>query len=53
MNNLKQIYASMSDSDIEIELKNNQSNLEYCIELWTEQDRRSEYASMMVEANQR
>jgi hypothetical protein len=53
MTNLKQIYASMSDDDLEAEIQNHLIiNLEYCIELWSEQDRRAEYQLMMYEANQ-
>jgi hypothetical protein len=52
MRNLKEIYASMTDADIEVELRNNKNNLDYCVELWTEQDRRAEYKCMMLEANQ-
>ena len=51
--NLKQIYSSMSDDDLENEIENNLLvNLDYCIELWSEQDRRAEYQLMMYEANQ-
>jgi hypothetical protein len=50
--NLKEIYSSMSDDDIEQELINNKGNLSYCIELWAEQDRRAEYELLMYEARQ-
>jgi hypothetical protein len=52
MTNLKQIYSSMTDADIEQELINNSSNIDYCIELWAEQDRRAEHELIMIEANQ-
>jgi hypothetical protein len=52
MSVLKIRYASMSDADIEQELNNNILNLEYCKELWIEQDRRVEEANMMIEARQ-
>jgi hypothetical protein len=50
--NLKEIYSSMSDDDIEQELKNNKGNIKYCIELWAEQDRRAEHELVMYEARQ-
>ena len=50
--NLKEIYSSMSDDDIEQELINNKGNLSYCIELWAEQDRRAEHELLMYEARQ-
>ena len=53
MINLKDIYASMTDSDIENEIENNLlHNIDYCKELWAEQDRRVEYANLMIESNQ-
>ena len=42
----------MTDLDIEQELENNFLNLDYCKELWLEQDRRVEEANIMLEANQ-